>query len=188
MKLSKTTYRVIAFTLLIVAGGLYYFNKAETPPPQPPAQQAQADPANDVTFAGSSIVEQENGKKLWEITAETVQVNPGANKAQLFNFKGTLYRKDGSKIDLVGRQAEFDTNTKDINLTGDFTATASDGAVFTAAKGRWAGKERRFYGSGGITLTREDTVVTGERIEGDELLEKVKVSGNARVLKGGIPQ
>ncbi len=187
MKLSKTTYRVIAVTLLIVAGGLYYFNKQETPPP-PQAQQAQADPANNVTFSGSSIVEQENGKKLWEITAETVQVNPGSNKAQLINFKGTLYRKDGSKIDLVGRQAEFDTKTRDIDLIGDFKATASDGAVFTGAKGRWTNKDRRFYGSGGITLTREDTVVTGERIEGDELLQKVKVSGNARVVKGGTPQ
>lgn len=187
MKLSKSTYWMIACTLLFIAGGLYYFNREETPPP-PPAQQAQADPANSVTFAGSSIVEQEDGKKQWEITAETVQVNPRTNKAELINFKGTLYRKDGSKIDLVGRQAEYDTKTKDIDLTGDFKATASDGAVFTAAKGRWASKERRFYGSGGITLTREDTVVTGERIEGDEQLEKVKVSGNARVLKGGTPQ
>lgn len=186
MRLSKSTYRAIACTLLIIAGGLYYFNKEETPPP-PQAQEEKDNTAANVTFAGSSIVEQLDGKKQWEITAETVQVNPNTKKAQLLNFKATLYRQDGSKIDLVGRQAEFDTKTKDIDMSGDIKATASDGAVFTAAQGRWSNGERRFYGSGGITLTREDAIVTGDRIESDEHLEKVKVSGNARVLKGGNP-
>jgi len=186
LRLSKNTYRAIAFTLLIIAGGLYYFNKEETTPP-PAAQEEKDNAAATVTFAGSSIVEQLDGKKQWELSAETVQVNPGTNKAKLLNFKGIIYRQDGSKIDLVGRQAEIDTKTKDIDMSGDIKATDSNGPVFTAAQGRWAGGERRFYGSGGITLTREDTIVTGDRIESDEHLEKVKVSGHARVLKGGTP-
>lgn len=186
MRLSKSTYRAIACTLLIIAGGLYYFNKPETPPP---VQEAEVDKAaSNVTFAGSSIVEQLDGKKQWELTAETVEVAPGTDKAKLINFKGTVYRLDGSKVDLVGRQAEIDTKTRDINMSGDIKATDSDGTVFTAAQGRWAARERRFYGSGGITLTKEDTIVTGDKIESDEHLEKVKVSGNARVLKGGTPQ
>lgn len=188
MRLSKSTYRAIACTLLIIAGGLYYFNKPETPPPAP-AQQAKADDAaTNVTFTGSSIVELLDDKKQWEITAETVQVSTSAKKAQLFNFKAIFYRQDGTKIDLVGRQAEYDTKTKDINMSGDIKAVDSDGTVFTAAQGRWSNLERRFYGSGGITLTKEDTIVTGERIESDEHLDKVKVSGNARVLKGGTPR
>lgn len=189
MRLSKSTYRAIACTLLIIAGGLYYFNKPETPSPVKEVQEAKVDDAAaNVTFAGSSIVEQLDGKKQWEITAETVQVNNSTKRAQFLNFKAIFYRQDGSKLDLVGRQAEYDTKTKDINMSGDFKATDSNGAVFTGAQGRWAAGERRFYGSGGITLTREDTVVTGDNIESDEHLEKVKVSGNARVLKGGTPQ
>ncbi len=189
MKLSKATYRAIACTLLIIAGGLYYFNREELPPPPPPQETKAADVSATITFTGSSIVEQQDGKKQWEVTAESVQMNPGANKAQLTNFKAILYRADGSKLDLVGHQAELDTKTRDIDMAGDIKAvSSSDGAVFTAATARWAAKERKFYGGGGITLTREDTVVTGERIEGDEQLERVKVMGNARVLKGGTPQ
>lgn len=178
---------MIACTLLFIAFGLYYFNKHETPPP-PRVEEAKADPAANITFSGSSIVQNENGKRQWEITAESVLVQPGSDKVNLVNFKGTLYRADGSKIDLVGRQAEMDTKTRDIEMSGDILATASDGATFTAAQARWASKERRFYGSGGIKLTREDTVVTGNQIEGDEQLEKVKVLGNARVVKGGSSQ
>lgn len=188
MKFSRSTYWVIACTLLFIAGGLYYFNKYEPPPPPRVQETKAADPNSFVTFSGSSIIQQQDGKKHWELTAETVQVQPGSDKVQLVNFKGTMYRADGGKVDLIGRQAQMDTKTRDIVMEGDVKATASDGAVFTAAQARWASKERRFYGSGGITLTREDTVVTGNQIEGDEQLEKVKVMGNARVLKGGTPQ
>jgi Uncharacterized protein conserved in bacteria len=174
----------MACALLLIAGGLYYFNREEVPPP-PRQVEAKAEPSL-VTFAGSSIFEQQDGKKNWEITAETVQVSPDTNKAQLINFKATIYRPDGSKIDIVGRQAELDTKTRDIDMSGDIRATSSsDGAVFTAPRGRWNGSERRFYGSDGITLTRGDTVITGDKIESDERFEKVKVTGNARVLKGG---
>ncbi|MDT8903806.1 LPS export ABC transporter periplasmic protein LptC [Anaeroselena agilis] len=188
MKLSKSTYRALACTLLIIAGGLYYFNREELPPP--PTQEAKpAEVSAAVTFSGSSIVEQQDGKKQWEVTAESVQMNPDTNKARLVNFKAILYRADGSKLDLVGRQAEIDTKTRDIDMAGDIKAvSSSDGAVFTSATARWAAKERKFYGGGGITLTRYDTIVTGDRIEGDEQLERVKVMGNARVLKGGTPQ
>lgn len=179
---------MIACTLLLIAGGLYYFNREEPPPP-PPAQETAADPGATVTFAGSTIVEQQDGKKLWEMTAETMQVNTTTNKVQLGNFKGTMYRKDGSKLDIVARKAEMDTKTKDIAMEGDVKATSSsDGAVFTAAKANWVGKDRILFGSGGITLTRGDTIVTGEAIEGEELLERVKVKGNARIIKGGNPQ
>ena len=62
------------------------------------------------------------------------------------------------------------------------------GPAFTAAEARWASQERRLYGSGGIRLTREDAVITGDRIESDDKLAKVKVTGNARAVKGGTPQ
>jgi LPS export ABC transporter protein LptC len=189
LKLSKTAYRVIACTLLIIAGGLYYFNREELPPPPTTQETKASDVPATITFAGSSIVEQQDGKKQWEINADTVQMESGSNRAKLINFKATLYRTDGSHIDLTGRQAELDTKTRDILMSGDIKAvSSSDGAVFTAVNARWAAKERRFYGSEGITLTRGDTIVTGDRIEGDEQLEKVKVMGNARVLKGGISQ
>ena len=186
MKASKNTYRAIACTLLLIAGGLYYFNKDE--PPSPPPQPAGADPAANVVFSGSTIVEQQDGKKQWELTAGTVQVNPATKKIELFDFKGTLYRQDGSKVDLTGRRAEMDTKTKNIMMQGDVKAVASDGAAFTAAEARWASQERRLYGSGGIRLTREDAVITGDRIESDDKLAKVKVTGNARAVKGGTPQ
>jgi LPS export ABC transporter protein LptC len=156
--------------------------------PPPPVEEAKSDPAANITFNGSSIVERKDGKKLWELSAESVQVDPNSKKVSLNNLKGILYREDGGRIDLVAREGLYDTASKEIFLEGEVKAVSSDGAVFTAAKARWATTERHMYGSGGITLTREDTVITGDKIDSDANMEKVKVQGNARAIKGGVPQ
>ncbi|HMM20933.1 MAG TPA: LPS export ABC transporter periplasmic protein LptC [Selenomonadales bacterium] len=181
--MKKTRWAAIACVLLLLAGGLYYFLREEALAP-PPGKEPQSAPAN-IQFSGSSIIEQDNGKKLWELSAETLLVDPKGEKVQLINFKGTLYRENGTRIEVIARQANFDTKTKNITMEGDIKATSSDGAVFTAPLARWEAKDRMFYGTGGITLTREDTVLTGEQIETDADMEKTKVQGNARVVKGG---
>lgn len=183
--MSKNAYMAIACTLLIVAGGLYYFNKDEPLPPPQAAQEAAIEFIPSLTFNGSTVVEQNDGKKLWELSAETIQVDSRTQKVRLINFKGIVYREQGGQLELIAREAFYDPKTKDVTMDGDVKATSSDGPMFTAAQARWAGNDRRIYGSGGITVTREDTVITGNQIESDVNLEKVKVQGNARVIKGG---
>ncbi|MDR3561827.1 MAG: LPS export ABC transporter periplasmic protein LptC [Negativicutes bacterium] len=184
--MTKNKILAVACTLLILAGGLYYFAKEEPLPPPPPPEVKQS--SAEITFAGSSIVEQQNGKKLWELTSETSQVDPNTNQVKMNNFKGILYRENGGRIDLVAQQAVLDTKTRDIFLDGNIKAVSSDGAVFTAPKARWTAKEQHFYGSGGIVLTRDDTVITGDAIDSDANMEKVTVQGNAHAVKGGTPQ
>lgn len=184
--MKRNLYLAVACTLLVLAGGLYYFVKDE--PVAPPAVEESKTASSDITFAGSSIVEQINGKKVWELTSETAQTDPDTNKVRMTNIKGIFYRENGGRIDLVARQALLDTKTQDIFLEGDIKAVSSDGAVFTAPLARWAAKEQHIFGSGGIVLTRDDTVITGDTIDSDANMEKVIVQGNAHAVKGGTPQ
>jgi LPS export ABC transporter protein LptC len=186
--LNKTTYLAMACTLLLIVGGLYYFNRAESLIPPKPVQEANSNPAENISFSASSIVEHKDGKKLWELNAQTIQVDPTTKQAVLTDIKGVLYREDGSKIDLVARTGRVDSGTKDIFLEGEIKVVSSTGGVFTSAKARWSQQEQHIYGSGGITLTKEDTVITGDAIDSDAKIEQVKVQGNARAIKGGQPQ
>lgn len=186
--MKRNTYPAIACALLLLVGGLYYFLKEEPPTPPPPVEEAKSDPAANITFNGSSVIEHKDGKKIWELSAETVQVDPNTKQIRLNNIKGILYRENGGRIDLTAREGFYNSTSKEIFLEGEVKAVNSDGAVFTAAKARWTVNERHMYGSGGITLTRAETVVTGDNIDSDGNMEKVKVQGNARVIKGGVPQ
>lgn len=186
--MSKNYYLAVACTLLVLAGGLYYFFRSEPATPPRQTQEAKSDSTANITFTGNSIVEQQNGHKKWELTAESSQVDPSKNQLFLNKFKGTLYKDDGGTIILTAPKARMDLKNRNIFLDGNIKAVSSDGTVFLAAKAEWSAKEQHFYGSGGITISRGDTVITGDKIDSDAKLEKVKVQGNAHAIKGGVPQ
>jgi LPS export ABC transporter protein LptC len=180
----RTTYIVVVCAVIVLLGVLVYFNKDEGVTPPPEAVAEKSTPAN-VVFEGSSLVERKDGKKLWELSAETINVDSATKNVYFNNFNGTFYDANGRELKLTAQEAFFDSTTKDLVMQGEIKATSSDGAVFTAPKARWMGKEGRIYASGGITLTQGDTVITGDEIESDSSLAKVKIQGNAHAIKGG---
>lgn len=182
--MKKDTLLAVVIALLLLAGGLYYFLREEPPAAPPQVKETGSDPAANISFVGSSIVEEQNGKRLWELAAGAIEVDPATKLVHFKDLKGVFYQDKGGKIDLTAQEAVMDTKTHDITMQGDIRAVASDGATFSAPQARWAGTDRRFFGSGGITLTRDDTIITGETIETDANIDKVKVQGQARVLKG----
>ena len=185
--MNKTAYLSLACALLLVIGGLYYFFREEPMLPEntPAIEQTTAQPAANLTFAGSSIIEEKNGKKVWELNAESIEADTAGKLVYLKKITGTFYQEKGGKVDIVAQEGALDTKTHDITLQGDIKATSSDGAVFTAPQGRYEEQTKTFYGTGGITLTRGDTIITGDKIDADTALEKVKVQGNAKVVTGG---
>lgn len=185
--MNKTVYLSIACILLLLTGGLYYFFREEPPLPNitPANQQAAAPASSNLTFAGSSIVEEKNGKKVWELNAESIEADPAGKIVYLKKIKGVFYQDKGGTLDIVAQEGVLDTKTHDITLQGDIKATSSDGAVFTAPQGIYNEQTKIFTGTGGITLTKGDTVISGDKIDADASMEKVKIQGNAKVVTGG---
>ena len=183
--MNKKNYMFIAAVLIMLIAGTYYILKDEDPN-QPPAQATNTDQPTSMSYSGNSIIEEQDGKRLWELGAETIEIDPNTKQAKIKNLKGVFYQDNGGKLEIVALQAVYDTKTRDIVMSGQIKAVSSaDGATFTAENARWAGTSRRIYGSGGVTVTRDDTVITGDRVESDANMQKIKVEGNARIHKGG---
>lgn len=182
--MTKKSYMLIALTSVILFFGVYYFLREESPE-KPPVKATDSNQIATMSYSGNTIIEEKDGKRLWELGAETIELNPQTNQAVIKNLKGVFYQDNGGKIEIVAPQAIYDTKNRDLVMSDDVRAVSSDGATFTAKEARWAGANRHFYGSGGITMTRDDTVIVGDRIESDANMQKVKVEGNAHIRKGG---
>lgn len=180
--MKKQTYLLIAAILFILVAGSYYFLKEDFNSPQP---QAAIDQPTTMSYSGNTIIEEKDGKRLWELGAEKIDIDPKTKQAVIKNLKGVFYQDDGGKMELVALEAVYDTKTRDIVMQGHIKAVSDDGTVFIAQTARWAGDSQRIYGSGGVTMTKDDTVIMGDRIESDAGLQKVKVEGNARIRRGG---
>ena len=177
---------VIICAVLVIAGGLYYFAKDEPLPPPSGSTASVADPAGFLSFNGSTYVENKDGKPVWEISAEVIEMDPATKIIYLKGIKGVFYQDNGGRMDVSAPAATMDSKTKNITMDGDVKAVSStDGAIFTAKQALWSSTDRKLFGSGGITLTRDDTVITGDTIETDNNMQKYKVRGNARIVKKG---
>jgi LPS export ABC transporter protein LptC len=183
--LSKKAYAIIGLVFCLLAGMLYYFIKDEPIIPKEDKQEASSSPTNTLSYAGSTVVEEKDGKRVWEITADKIEVDPQTQNADLTNIKGIFYKEDGQKVDLTALHGIVNNKTHDVELDGDIKAVATDGATFIAKKAKWIDATQHFSGSGDIVVKRQDTIMTGEEMESDVGLKKVKVSGHARIQKGG---
>lgn len=183
--MKKTTYLLVACMVALLAGGLYYFLREEAAPLPRQQQETGTEAAANPLLVGNSIVEEQNGRRIWELSAEKIEMGSETNLLTLTNIKGIFYKDDGGTIEVTAPGAFVDTKTRDVTMTGSVKAVSSDGATFTAAEAHWAGQERHFSGNGNVRITRDDTVITGDRMESDANLEKVRVEGNAHVVKGG---
>ena len=186
--MKKKAYLSIACAVLILAGGLYYFFAERTSDSSATPQANPPKATSNITFSGSTIVEEQDGKKLWELSADTIEADPNGKTVYLNNLKGTFYQQKGGKIDIVAKRATMDSKTHDISMLGDIKATASDGAVFMAPEALWSGEPKRFTGLGGVTPIRGETIISGDKLETDDKMEKIKVFGNAKVVSGGKNQ
>ena len=186
--MKKTTYLMIACIALFLMGGLYYFLKDEPLAPPKPIEVEKVEPVASLTYVGNSIKQDKDGKPLWELAADTIEIDPTTKNINMKNIKGTFFQTNGGKVEVTAPGAMLDSKTKDIVMTGKVQAVASDGTTFTAQEARWAGLQELFYGSGGVVVTKEDTIMTGEKIESDANMAKIKVYGNAKIVQGGTPK
>jgi LPS export ABC transporter protein LptC len=169
-----------------LVGCCYYFFKEEPLEPQQAAGTPKEEEAATLSYAGNSITEEKDGKILWQLGAETIAIDMNTKNTTLKNIKGTLYQDNGGKIDITAPEAFIDSKTKDIVMKGTVHALASDGATFTAQGTRWSDQEQLFYGSGDVVVTKDDTVMSGDNVESDKNMEKIKVYGHAKIVKGGV--
>ena len=186
--MKKTTYLMIACIVLFLVGGLYYFLKDEPFAPPKPIEVEQVQPVANLTYVGNSIKQDKDGKPLWELAADTIEIDPTTKNIKMQNIKGVFFQANGGTVNITAPGAILDSKTKDIVMTGKVQAIASDGSTFTAQEARWLGQQELFYGSGGVVVTKEDTIMTGEKIESDANMAKIKVFGNAKIVQGGNPK
>ncbi|MBC8016760.1 MAG: LPS export ABC transporter periplasmic protein LptC, partial [Sporomusaceae bacterium] len=143
--MKKTTYLMIACALIFLAGGLYYFFRNEPITPNVPIKEAKVEQAATLSYVGSKITEEKDGKPLWELGAETIEVDVNTKNMTFKNIKGVFYQENGGKIEISAPEAVLDSKTKDIVMTGKAQAVASDGSTFSAKEIRWMGQTQRFY-------------------------------------------
>lgn len=172
-----------ALALLLLLSGLTYYYLKDEPPKQPEAVETGAPQKIGLSFSGNTITEEKNGRKVFELSAETIEMNPDTKDIILKTLTAVFYSEDGKTVTLTGLEGLLNGQSHSLTIQGEVTAQSSDGATLQAGKIRYEPQEEKFYGENGVIVERPDARLTGDRLESDKDLTQLKVAGRAHIVK-----
>lgn len=174
--------KIMAVIGIIALAGIVYWMTQEGEESNKP--DAGNEPVN-MSYIGNTISEEKDGKKVWELTAEFIEVDPETKNTVLKNIKGVFYQENGETVTLTAPKAVYDVNSRNITITEKVKAATDKGATLDADQVIWDSKNEKLLGEGAIKITQGDTVITGDKMESNNGISKIKVIGNAHMVKGG---
>lgn len=148
--------------------------------PEAPAPQVQPE-KRVMSYDGNTISEEKNGRKLWDLTSEKIEVDVDTQDMKLTGITGHFYAEDGKLAELKADGGVYGGKSKDVKLSGNIIVTYSDGAVLTSKELEWKNEAEILTASGDVKATREDVLITADKLEASESFNKIKAIGHAHI-------
>ncbi len=180
---------VVWIAAVIVAAAAVWWRTSVTAPrpvvvEQPPVDAApatEASPPPFVDIQGTHLAGADNaGRRLWELQAESLQIDKTRDTIVLIGVTGWLYRDGARQVHLAAPRATYLTGTRTVELSGGVAGAAPDGRTFAADRVRWTAGEQ-FIAAGRIVLTQHGTTIHADQMRADAALEAVTVEGHVAI-------
>lgn len=153
--------------------------------PEPLEKSDEAEHGTVISYDGNELSEEKNGRKIWDLTAEHIDVDIEKKMTMLTKLTGHFYAEDGRVTEFKADEGRYDEQTRDVVVSGNVVVSNSDGAKLTSRELVWHAKEEILTAKGEARITKEDMLAEGDQIESRDGFNKIKVSGKAHLVKGG---
>lgn len=136
--------------------------------------------SEEVTLRELVITETREGKKFWEVYADSGRYDNGSNVAILKNITGNFYDGDKVILSLASPTATYDNNTKEIKLQGGVEAMNDKNVYLRADEVSWKGAKNNIVASGNVKIIRENQVMTvSDKSVFNTDFSNLEISGNS---------
>jgi LPS export ABC transporter protein LptC len=153
--------------------------------PVPPEQKA-VQPANKIMkyTGGNTLSEERDGVKIWEITAETMDMNVETQDAECTNITGKFYQEDGNVVEATAPHGTYEAASKNLKLDGGVQANTTKGAALESSTLKWDAADSVLIADGKAKVSNGDMEASGDRLESSDGFEVFKAIGHAHIMKG----
>jgi len=115
----------------------------------------------DMRMEKVRFVEDKQGKKTWELEANSVQQYQDQNLMVLEDVKVTFYSKEGQTFILTGSKGKVDQSSRNVELVGDVVLTSSDGYQLKTQSISYRHSEKLVSTSDPVNIEGEQIRLTG---------------------------
>ncbi len=175
--------KLAIYVFIVLAIGICIWAVVTKPTPENKSPQ-EIKKEHTMNYGANTIVEEKNGKKIWEIKADSINMNVQSKIAEMKNVHGKYYRDDGKILTITSPHGFYDDGKKNIMLDQKVHAEDNTGLKFDAEKATWNNAKALFTGEGKVKIVRDNMQATGDKIESNNGFTAFKLSGNAHIIKG----
>jgi len=166
----------VAFTLFLIAVGTKLLLTPKSGSDE--TGEALGRPAPVVRMREAGIVLKSEGNRLWEMSADSIEVSRDRRTTVMDGLKnGKLYRDGKPIVTLTAARAVYDSQTRILRVFGGVTATTASGLVLTTDVVEWSEKSRRLLCPGRVVVRTKEATITGDWLEADLELRRYTVHG-----------
>ena len=177
MKNNKKLIAIVAAIVLALIGLIVYIMKDSGDVGTTQNQNGQL-----VNFQGADLQEEKDGKLVWALSAEKIEYDPRTKAIVLTNLKGLFYQDDVTTT-LTAPHAVLTGDRNSLDIDQGATATNTDGAEFKTDALHFDNKTKTLTSKSAFTYNGKDITLTGDKLEGNMSLKKIKAIGNAKLTK-----
>ncbi|MBI3398218.1 MAG: LPS export ABC transporter periplasmic protein LptC, partial [Deltaproteobacteria bacterium] len=138
--------------------------------------------AADIRIDKARYVETKDGRKEWELEADSAQYFKDDNLIVFENVKVVFYSKDGIYYTLKGRQGRLRNDTKDIDVAGDVVATSEDGYQLKTDTLKYTAAVRQITTKDRVVFTGHNMRIEGIGLLADMATERVSVLAKVKTV------
>ena len=154
-----------------------------TVPETPQVNKDQDNGPKVMSYDNNTISEEKDGVKIWDLTADHIDVDIDTRNAELTGITGHFYQQDGRSAEVKAEHASYDNTSKDIEIDGNVIITTSDGAELTSDQLLWTAEQQMLSAVGQAKVSNDTIRACGDRIDSTDGFKKIKISGKAHIEK-----
>jgi len=151
-------------------------------------------PKPDFSFEKLTITQLDDGKILWEITAETATIEKKSNQSNLINIKGKIFQNNVPVLFLQAAKANLTLSGLKVSLQGNPVATfAIQNRDYTlSADTLFLDPDNKFFiGEGNIKVSAKELTLLGQYFKVDLANQIVHISKGSHAdltIVNGLPK
>lgn len=176
MKSNKKYIVLIIVGIVILAGiGYFLFGSVEESAPT-------ENRGNVVSFNGSELKEEKDGQLIWSVKADTIEMDPKTKAVTMKNITGT-FNNNGVTITMTAPEGHVSADHSKIDISGGVKGIKSDGGELSTDAINFDNTTKKFTTPGPFSYRDGDNTITGDKLEGDMVLNQVKAIGHAKLIR-----
>lgn len=125
------------------------------------------------------LTETYQGKKVWEIKADTAQILE--NEAKLKNIQVKFFLKENNFFTIVADEGKINTLSKNFTVIGKVIVTLNNKLSLKTDTLNWDSEKEEIYTNSSVEVAKDNFTITGEglkllpHVQEAEILHNVKI-------------